>query len=254
MVETGEPERTPLTVCVVDDEPPARRALEVLLRNHRGVTVVGVCGDGRSAVDVIGRTNPDVVFLDVQMPGCDGFDVVGQLGRTPPVIVFVTAYDEYAVKAFEARALDYLVKPFSDERFETVLARVRDEVQGRRGSSSANSTSPARPLVVRDGHKTVILRPDEIAWLEAEDYYVRIHAGTQRPLVRRTLRSLIAALASHGMVRVHRSAAVNVAFVRELRPLPAGDAELQLTGGERVRVSRSYRAALEARLVSGSAS
>lgn len=231
-----------IRVCVVDDEPPARRALEVLFRKHPDVAVVGACGDGASAVEVIAQARPDAVFLDVHMPGWDGFEVVSRLGDGAPTIVFVTAYDEYAVKAFEARALDYLVKPFSDERFDVVMSRVRETVAAR------VRERPPSPLVVRDGHKTVVLMPDEIEWLEAEDYYVRIHAGAQRPLVRQTLQSLIATLTPYGIVRVHRSAAVNLTAVREVCPLPTGDAEVRLTSGDRVRVSRARRAELEARV------
>jgi len=231
--------RANLRVCIVDDEPPARRALEWLLSRHADVTVVGSCGDGQTAVTLMEDSRPDVVFLDVQMPGGDGFDVLGALGPAPPAVVFVTAFDNYAVRAFDVRAVDYLVKPFSDERFDLVLSRVREVVAQR---------SPPVPLVVRDGHRTFILPAAEIEWIESEDYYVRIHAGERRPLVRRTLQSLLEQLEPLGITRVHRSAAVNLAKVRQVRPLPTGDAELVLASGQIVRLSRSHRSGFQTRL------
>lgn len=229
-----------LSVCIVDDEPPARRALEWLVSREADLRVVGQCGDGEAAVAMIQSLRPDLVFLDVQMPGGDGFDVLSALDKQPPAVVFVTAFDTYAVRAFDVRATDYLVKPFSDERFALVLSRVRDVLTRR--------PPPAGPLVVRDGHRTFVLPCDDIEWIEAEDYYVRIHAGGQQPLVRRTLQSLLDSLEPLGFTRVHRSAAVNLAHVRQVRPLSGGDAEVVLASGQVVRLSRSHRAAFTARL------
>lgn len=248
-----------ITVCIADDEPPARRALEWLLARHADVDVVGSCGDGASARQLITDRSPDVVFLDVQMPGADGFAVLEGLAAVPPAVVFVTAFDHYAVRAFEQQAVDYLVKPFSDDRFDQVLDRVRDRLRVRDFDALASQLETAlgalargpatgAPLVVRDGARTYVLPPDEIESLEAEDYYVRIHAGGRQPLVRRTLQSLLAALEPRGFIRVHRSAAVSLAAVRSLRSLPSGDAMATLASGREVRVSRSHRAALEARL------
>lgn len=234
-----------LSVCIVDDEPPARRALEWLLSKHTDVVVTGSCGDGAAAVTMIRAQRPDLVFLDVQMPGGDGFDVLGALDPQPPAVVFVTAFDTYAVRAFDVRAVDYLVKPFSDERFELVLSRVR-EVLTRR-------LPPPGPLVVKDGHRTYVLPSNEIEWIESEDYYVRIHAGPQQPLVRRTLQSILESLEPLGFVRVHRSAAVNLRHVRQVRPLPSGDADVVLASGQVVRLSRSHKAAFHARVSAASA-
>ncbi len=228
------------SVCIVDDEPPARRALEWLVSQHPDFRVVGTCGDGEAAVAMLTTHRPDVVFLDVQMPGGDGFDVLNAISRQPPAVVFVTAFDTYAVRAFDVRATDYLVKPFSDERFALVLTRAR-EVLARR-------PAPPTPLVVKDGHRTFILPVDDIEWIEAEDYYVRIHAGDRQPLVRRTLQSLLESLEPAGVVRVHRSAAVNLSHVRQVRPLLGGDAEVVLASGQVVRLSRNHRASFQARL------
>lgn len=238
---------TTIRACIADDEPPARRALEQLLARHADVTVVGSCGDGRAAAALIGAESPDLLFLDVQMPGGDGFDVLSSVTTAPPVVVFVTAFDHYAVRAFEAQALDYLLKPFSDERFEQVLARARERLRTRDYDTLAARLGPP-PLVVRDGTRTYVIAVRDIEWIEAEDYYARIHAGERRPLVRRSLASLLATLEPHGFVRVHRSAVVNLTAIRHVDALPSGDAEVTLAGGDTVRVSRTYRAALDARL------
>jgi two-component system LytT family response regulator len=235
----------PISVCIVDDEPPARRALEWLLSKHPDVVVVGSCGDGAAAVTLIQEHRPDVVFLDVQMPGGDGFDVLEALASPSPAVVFVTAFDTYAVRAFDVRAVDYLVKPFSDERFALVLSRAREVL--------ARKLPPPAPLVVKDGHRTYVLPTHDIEWIESEDYYVRIHAGHHQPLVRRTMQSMLESLEPLGFVRVHRSAAVNLQHVRQVRPLPSGDADVVLAGGQVVRLSRSHKAAFQARLSVSSA-
>lgn len=238
---------TAIRACIADDEPPARRALEQLLARHADVTVVGSCGDGAAAAELIRAQSPDLVFLDVQMPGGDGFDVLGRLPANPPVVVFVTAFDHYAVRAFEAQALDYLLKPFSDERFDLVLGRARERLRTRDYDTLAARLDPP-PLIVRDGARTHVIPVREIEWIAAEDYYARIHAGQRRPLVRRSIASLLTTLQPYGFVRVHRSALVNLAAVRHVDALPSGDAELTLAGGDTVRVSRTHRAALDARL------
>jgi two-component system LytT family response regulator len=229
-----------ISVCIVDDEPPARRAVEWLLSNHADMQVVGSCGDRAAAVAMITERRPDLVFLDVQMPGGDGFDVLGALAVPLPAVVFVTAFDTYAVRAFDVRAVDYLVKPFSDERFALVLERVREVL--------TRPLPPPAPLIVKDGHRTYVLPFHDIEWIESEDYYVRIHAGHHQPLVRRTLQSILESLEPHGFVRVHRSAAVNLSHVRQVRPLPSGDADVVLASGQVVRVSRSHKGTVHARL------
>jgi two-component system LytT family response regulator len=230
----------PISVCIVDDEPPARRTLEGLLSKQADIVVTGSCGDGAAAVTMIRERRPDLVFLDVQMPGGDGFDVLAALDPQPPAVVFVTAFDTYAVRAFDVRAVDYLVKPFSDERFALVLSRVREVL--------TRKLPPPSPLVVKDGHRTYVLPTPDIEWIESEDYYVRIYAGPQQPLVRRTLQSILESLEPMGFARVHRSAAVNLRHVRQVRPLPSGDADVMLASGQVVRLSRSHKAAFHARL------
>jgi two-component system LytT family response regulator len=250
-----------LTAIIVDDEPPARRTLELLIAREPDIDVVATCGDGPSAVAAIVGHRPDFVFLDIQIPGGDGFEVLAALDpQHRPAVAFVTAYDAYAIRAFEARAVDYLLKPFADERFAALVDRMRhairfrdvEEIERRLQAlieaTSAATADGAKQLIVRDGHRTVVLPLSDIEWIEAEDYYVRIHAGPRRPLVRRSLQSLAAELESMGFARVHRSAIVNLDHVREIRPGPTGDHEVVLSSGTVTRVSRSLKDALTARV------
>ena len=260
---------TPWRVVIVDDEPPARDTLRLLLAAHPDFVVVAECAHGEEAISAVRRESPDVLFLDVQMPGLDGFEVLRTLGpldslrslgagpANPSVVVFVTAYDRYALRAFEEHALDYLLKPFSDERFTDVLQRVRERLRekrladtGRRLAALLDSPVPQvgpQQLIVRDGGRTLVIPYDEILWIEAEDYYVNIHARQRSTLARIPLKNLADQLDDR-FVRVHRSAIVNVACVREIEPLASGDQRLVLSDGTELRVSRTYRAALEERL------
>jgi two-component system, LytTR family, response regulator len=249
---TGSPSTVTWRAIVVDDEPPARRALEQLLSAEADFVVVADCSHGAEAIERVREEQPDVLFLDVQMPEVDGFEVLRQLGPdTVPVVIFVTAYDRYALRAFEEHALDYLLKPFSDERFATVLDRVRARLRERTFASMAErlsgllagqTPSERRHLVVRDGGRTVIIPHDDIVWVEAEDYYVRIHTRDRRVLVRESLRALSDTLDASAFVRVHRSAIANVKCIREIEPLASGDQRLQLSDGTTLRVSRTHRA------------
>ena len=239
-------------VVIADDEPPARQIITTLLGRDRDFVAVGECGDGESAVRACAAERPDVLFLDVQMPGLDGFGVLAALDRERlPEVVFVTAFDHHALRAFEAQALDYLLKPFSDERFHAVLAHVKrrlaSSVAADLGERLSAFTAPqelrGRQLVLRDGSRTVIIPFDDIDWIEAEDYCVRFHTRQDRPLVRGSLQQMAARLDSRTFVRIHRSAVVNVTRVREVRPLPSGDYEILLSTGARLRMSRTFRRA-----------
>lgn len=251
--------RAPWSVVVVDDEPPARQTLRLLLARHDDFSIVAECAHGAAAVEEIRKQRPDVMFLDVQMPGLDGFDVLRSIGAgAVPAVVFVTAFDEYALRAFETHALDYLLKPFSDERFEGVLERVRTRLRERRQAElglrlsallkSGVAPPGARQLIVRDGVRTVVIPHDDIVWIEAEDYYVRVHARGGRTLARISIRALSETLQGTNLVRVHRSAIVNVACIRTVEPLASGDQRVVLQDGTELRVSRTYRAGLDARL------
>jgi two-component system LytT family response regulator len=246
-----------LRTLVIDDEAPARRRIKRLLAAEPGVAIVGECGDGASAIDLIASARPDLVFLDVQMPERDGFEVVAAL--TPqhlPAILFVTAYDQYALRAFEVHAVDYLLKPFTGERFRTALARARERIARRaedRGLASLATTLRNRPayltrLPVRTGGRMVFVDLDAVDWMEAADNYVRLHVKQREYLVRETLGTLEAKLDPDRFARIHRSAIVHLDRVAEWRPTSHGDATLQLRDGTRLAVSRTWASGLKSRL------
>jgi two-component system, LytTR family, response regulator len=249
-----------LRVLVVDDEEPARQRLVDLLRRDTGVGAIVEASDGLAAVDAIERDQPDLVFLDVQMPELDGLGVVEAVGATRmPLTVFVTAYDQHAVRAFEANALDYLLKPFSDERHEATMARVRARLGerdlrgfGQRLVDLAAATSPPARywdrLVVKAGGTTRFVRAAEIDWIEGAGVYATLHLGRTSFLYRAALSELADRLDPRRFVRIHRSAIVNLESVVQLEPLSHGEFEVVLRNGARPRISRTFRAQLEARL------
>jgi two-component system, LytTR family, response regulator len=233
-----------IRTLIVDDEPLARSNLLVLLRRDPEIEVVAQCGSGIEAVDEIRKSKPDLVFLDVQMPECDGFDVLEQLGADQPrAIVFVTAYDQYALRAFEAGALDYLLKPFDNARFERALQRAKQNLQGDR-------PSPHKPerIIVKSAGQVLFVRHAEIDWVEAADYYSCLHVGTKTYLVRRSMTDLESQLHPAIFCRVHRSAIVNLNRVAGLQTGAEGESEVLLHNGEKLRLSRRYRAQLQERL------
>lgn len=241
----------PWRTIVVDDEPLARQTLRLLLEREADFSLVSECAHGAEAIDAIRRERPDVLFLDVQMPEVDGFDVLRGLGPDAvPAIVFVTAFDRYALRAFEEHALDYLLKPFSDERFGDVLTRTRTRLRERSFAAMAARLADllaaqapdSRQLIIRDSGRTIVIPWTDIVWIEAEDYCARIHLRDRTVLVRDSLRALADALDRGGFVRVHRSAIANVACMRELVPLASGDQRLTLDDGSVLKVSRTHRA------------
>jgi two-component system LytT family response regulator len=228
----------PWRTIVVDDEPQARQTLRLLLSREKDFRVVAECGHGAEAIEAIRRERPDVLFLDVQMPEVDGFEMLRRLGASGvPALIFVTAYDRYALKAFEQHALDYLLKPFSDERFAVVIERARIRLREHSVASAQR-----RQLVVRDGSRRLVIPYEDIVWIEAEDYCARIHLQARTLLVRESLRALADALAGDAFVRVHRSAIVNVACIRSIEPMISGDQRLTLSDGATLKVSRTHRA------------
>ena len=244
----------PIRTLIVDDEPLARRRLRAFLRTEGDIEVVGECGNGEDAVDSIGRLRPDLVFLDIQMPGNDGFAVLAQIDpRHLPLIIFVTAHDQYAVRAFEQRALDYLLKPFGKKRFQDAVSRARERLSGpetgdfrqRIASLLRSVAGPKTHLVVRTGGRSVVLQTGRIEWLEAEGDYVRIHAGREAYLTRQTMNRIEAELGSGRFVRIHRSTIVNLEFIKEIHPLPGGDHIVTLRDLTQVTLSRGYRERLE---------
>jgi two-component system, LytTR family, response regulator len=245
----------PIRALIVDDEPLARRKIRRLLRGAPDVVVAGECGDGAAAAAMVRELAPDLVFLDVQMPGLDGFAVLDALPPTrAPALVFTTAYDEYAARAFEVRALDYLVKPFSRARFDEALRRAREALARPGGTGTApdrrlaalleelhaERARPERLLVKEDG-RTRLVPVDDIDRIEAAGNYVRVHAGGASHLLRESMAALEPKLDPRRFVRVHRSAIVNVARIREIQPWFRGDLVLILRDGARVTLSRTYR-------------
>jgi two-component system LytT family response regulator len=241
-----------IRTLIADDEPLARRGVRQLLTSHEDIVVVAETRDGRETVRALRELKPELLFLDVQMPNLDGFDVVKEIGpKSMPVLIFVTAYDEFAVRAFEAHALDYLVKPLEVVRFKLALERAREYL--RSAEAVGVSRKLAALLATREAERArerivvltssgkLILNADEVDWIEADDYYAAIHARDARHLVRESLASLEQRLNRKSFLRTHRSAIVNVERIGEVRK-EKGETLLVLKNGTRVPVSRRRRA------------
>ena len=258
----------PIRVLVVDDEPLARERLLDLLAHEPGVEVVGTADNGIAAVEAIRGRQPDLVFLDVQMPGKTGIDVVRDVGADAmPATIFVTAFDQYALRAFELAALDYLVKPFDDERFEQAFARARRLIELRdmgklreqllavlqqSGEKPAQATAGASPylerIAVEMRGKVRVVPVDQIDYITASGPYAELHAGDRTHIIRETMQTLEERLDPRHFIRIHRSAIVRLSLVETLLRGAGGDYEVQLKGGLRLPVSRSRREELERRL------
>ncbi len=265
-----------MRVIIVDDEPLARDRLRALLAKEADVQLVAECSDGKDAVAAIKREHPDVVFLDIQMPEMDGFGVVSHLkGTTMPLIVFVTAFDEYAVKAFEVHAIDYLLKPFDRERLKQSLAHLRTRLKAASGpdltkrltdlldtlqqqpgkaAKSAGATADAKSapeakgvdrLAIKLDGRVIFVRPNEIDWIEAQDNYVKLHVGREAHLVRDTLASFEERLDARRFIRIARSTIVNIDRVREMQPMFHGEYVVILNDGTKLTMSRGYRETLQ---------
>ena len=233
-----------IRALLVDDEPLARSNLAVLLRLDPEVEIIRECGSGMQALEEIRNTKPDLVFLDVQMPECDGFDVLELLGGgVPPAVVFVTAYDQYALRAFEAGALDYLLKPFDNARFNLALERAKGRI-----AQTSNVPRNVEHLVVKSAGQISFLKISEIDWIEAADYYSCLHVGTKTHLLRRSMSELEQELDQTIFCRIHRSTIVKLDRVRGLKLNESGEYEVLLDNGTRLRLSRGYRKQLQFRL------
>ena len=233
-----------IRTLVVDDEPLARSNLTVLLRHDPEIEIVGECGSGRKALAEIRRRKPDLIFLDVQMPEFDGFDLVEKLGKDlPPAVVFVTAYDQYALKAFEAGALDYLLKPFDDARFGRALSRAKERI-------AHNIEFPGKTdrFVIKGAGQVTFVNISDVDWIEAADYYACLHVRTKSHLLRRRMCDLERELDETAFCRIHRSSIVNLKRIRGLEVNEAGEYEVVLDSGTRLSLSRRYRKQVQARL------
>ena len=254
-----------LTALIIDDEPLARQELLYLLQSAEGVEVLAQGTNGIEAVDLIRTLKPDVVFLDVQMPDLSGFDVIRDVGSAHmPVTVFVTAYDEHALRAFDAQALDYLLKPIDDDRFAQTVARIRQRVQERRlgvslrqatalaGENAGTGTTGLVPvfaardgrLLLHDRGRVFFVDVGDVDWIESDGDYVRVHAGRHTHLVRVTMQTMERTLDPDRFARIHRSSLVNLSKIVELRPHTSREWTVVLNHGVKLRLSRRYRARL----------
>jgi two-component system, LytTR family, response regulator len=260
-----------LRVLVVDDEPLARSGIAALASRDDDIEIVGECGDGKLAVESILELAPDLVLLDVQMPEMTGFDVLHAIGADKmPAVIFITAYDHFAVRAFEVNALDYLLKPFDDERFSAAMSRAKRTIRESqvdvlseqllgllkstgKDPASRSAAPPQSPrnesflsrLVVKNGGRVLFVRTEEIDWIEAADYYVRLHIARKSHLLRETMSALEGQLDPTRFFRVHRSAIVNLDRVVEIQPYFHGEHILLLQDGSKLKLSRARKEKLE---------
>jgi two-component system, LytTR family, response regulator len=255
-----------IKALIVDDEPPARRNLRALLKRDPEIDLIKECGNGKEAVSSIRTLQPDLVFLDVQMPELDGFAVLDQLAGQPlPVIIFVTAYDQYALKAFEVSALDYLLKPFSDERFRKALEQAKRQIAQQDASEIgqklmqllgtreviADAPRYLTRLMVKTTGRVIFVRTEEIDWIEAYDNYIRLHVGGKAHLLRQTMNEVEASLNPEQFARIHRSTIVNLDRIQELHPHFNGEHLVILQDGTELKLSRSRKEWLEQWLGAG---
>lgn len=245
-----------LRTLIVDDELLSRRKIRAFLQEHTEFQIVGECADGEEAVAAISTQRPDLLFLDVQMPGRNGFEVLDCLtGKTPPEVIFVTAFDKYAVRAFEVRALDYLLKPFNKARFAEALKRFHERRTHVNGADRKEELKAAlqeiqresrdsERILIKSGSRIIFLRKGLIEWVEAQGDYVKLHSGKESHLLRETMSALSDRLDPGRFVRIHRSRIVNLDYIREIRPLWGGDCAVLMRDGTELTMSRTYRATL----------
>jgi len=235
----------PIQVLVVDDEALARSNLTVLLRRDPDIASIAECASGSAAIEEIKKSKPHLMFLDVQMPECGGFDVLELLGgELPPAIIFVTAYDTYALRAFEAGALDYLLKPFDDARFQRALKRAKE----RLAHYLPLQSQPAQRLVIKSPGQVLFLNVADIDWIEAAGYYACLHVGSDTHIMRRTLLELERDLGDEKFIRIHRSVIVNFERISRLELRDTGEYEVVLRSNVRLRLSRRFRKRLQERI------
>jgi two-component system LytT family response regulator len=247
-------------VLVADDEPLARERLRVLLSREDWLEVVAECPNGTEAIASIDKLQPDLVFLDVQMPGADGFEVIETIGASRmPIVVFVTAFDSYALRAFDVHALDYLLKPFDRDRFEQALGRARQQLERRTNGDLERrllelvqdlkpATQRLERFVIKSGGRVFFVRAEEIDWIEAAGNYVKLHVGTDAHLFRETMNALESQLDTNIFFRIHRSHIVNIERIKELQPWFNGEYVVFLNDGTRLTLSRGYREKLQERI------
>jgi two-component system LytT family response regulator len=261
-----------IKAAIVDDEPSARDGLELMLSGDKDIELAGICNNGIEAIQFLKEKQVDLIFLDIHMPGIDGFDVLDNIQKERrPFVVFITAYDDYAVKAFEYHALDYILKPFSDDRFFQMLERVKQSIYSNRTLEQSkkyerlknelkkgrsqdtdffydNENPAAQNLIIKDSGKIIIIPVDKIACIEAFDYYIKIHYEGIFKLTRIPLKNIIPRLPEDRFIRVHRSFVLNMNHIDQLRKRGKGETVAILRSGQEVRVSDTYRKELLKRI------
>jgi two-component system, LytTR family, response regulator len=247
-------EKTTIRTVIVDDEPPARWRIQSLLTRDPNFEVIGECSDGNSALQMISRTRPDLVFLDVQMPGMGGFEVLDSISPAEiPCIIFVTAYDQHAIRAFDVNAVDYLLKPFDRKRFSACMERAKLRISKERDLADKErllellrkTSSPDRErVVVRSKGNLILLRTNDVEWIEASHNTVEIHAGPRTHTVREKISDLERLLPAGKFLRIHRSLIVNIDAVAEIQSCGSGEYVVLLRNGRELPLGRSYRACL----------
>jgi two-component system LytT family response regulator len=238
---------------ITDDEVLARQKLRQLLRNEPEIEIVGECATATEAIDLVRATRPDLLFLDIRMPGMDGFDIVGALSSDPsfvlPRIIFTTAYDRYAIRAFEIHAVDYLLKPFTEERLHSAVERALEQIQApaphTNGASSSNGRQYTKRIVFKSRGRILFLPISDIRWIGAEENYVRICTESETHLLRETMTRLEEKLDPQMFLRVHRSSIVNLQYVKEVRTEKDGEFAVLLVNGQKIAMSRSYRSRIQ---------
>ena len=256
----ASPDGRRIRAIIVDDEPTARRGVRLLLERDPSVEVVGEAGGGAEAIELIRRERPDLAFFDVQMPGCDGFDALAKISPAEmPAVIFVTAYDEHALRAFEVNAVDYLLKPYDDARFAAALQRGKEEVRRRQGDAvnarltqlldylqqhnpagAAREERPGDRILIKSSGEIFFLKAEEIDWIEAEGDYMKFHVNGRTHLMRETMARLEARLDPKRFIRIHRSTIVNIDRLRKLSPSFAGEYAVILHDGTKLKLSRGY--------------
>jgi two-component system, LytTR family, response regulator len=247
-----------IRAAILDDEPLARQRIRNLLMEAADVDVVAECANGKEAIEFLEESPPDLLFLDIQMPEIDGFDVLQAIGvGRVPVVIFVTAYDQFALRAFEAHALDYLLKPFDDERFGAALQRARERIRQHQGvdldrrlqallENVRGDHGYLRRLAVPSGHRSIFVRTEQIDWIEAERNYVRLHVGGRAHLLRDNLTHIASVLDPATFCRIHRSTIVNIDRIQAVESLFHGEYLVVLQDGTKLPSGRSYRRGLHA--------
>jgi len=260
-VETSDPSANrdqvmPIRALIVDDEPLARKRIYDLLRQDKEVDVIGECGSGSAAMEVLEREKPDLLFLDIQMPEVDGFELLDAIEGAVPAIIFVTAYDKYALRAFDAQAVDYLLKPFNESRFHQALHRAKEKI-GKAGSGQVNAEllsllkdvqngrKSADRLVIKSGGRVLFLKTTDIDYVEAAGNYLNLFVGKETHLIRETMQSLESRLDPERFLRIHRSTIVNLERIKELQPWFGGEYVVVLRDGRKLTLSRTYRARVQ---------